>query len=276
MSRLFQCVKKNINFVFGLLNLTVVSKSAYYQTLLDHNKANVSRYEESRNGFLINYLTIVEDHKAVIEHISSSKSQLFQDLYVLERMKWKHHGYFVEFGATNGKDLSNTYLLEKDFSWKGLLVEPGKNWHKELKENRSVDISHKCVWKSDGEMISFNESIYPEFSTINSLTDFDGMQKSRVSTNQYLVETVSLQKLLDDHESPKYIDYISIDTEGSEYEILNSFDFSRYEFGILTVEHNYNRNETMIDDLLSRNGYIRVHREVSNFDGWYINTRIFK
>jgi FkbM family methyltransferase len=191
-------------------------------------------------------------------------------------MKWKHHGYFVEFGATNGKDLSNTFLLEKDFSWKGLLVEPGKNWHKELKENRSVDISHKCVWKSDGEMISFNESIYPEFSTIDSLIDFDGMQKSRVSTNQYLVETVSLQKLLDDHESPKYIDYISIDTEGSEYEILNSFDFSRYEFGILTVEHNYNRNETMIDDLLSRNGYIRVHREVSNFDGWYINTRIFK
>ena len=116
-----------------------------------------------------------------------------------------------------------------------------------------------------------NQTVNPEFSTVSSLTNFDGMEKSRRTQDHYLVETISLQKLLDDEGAPKFIDYISIDTEGSEFEILNSFDFSKYKFGVLTVEHNYNQNEEKIDRLLFGHGYIRVHQSISSFDGWYIN-----
>ena len=52
------------------------------------------------------------------------KSQINQDIFVLYTLDWKREGYFVEFGATNGIDLSNTYLLEKNFGWKGILSEP--------------------------------------------------------------------------------------------------------------------------------------------------------
>jgi FkbM family methyltransferase len=194
-----------------------------------------------------------------------------QDLFVLEKLNFKTHGYFVEFGATNGKDLSNTWLLEKNFSWSGVLAEPGKNWHEELISNRESYISTKCVWKSSGELINFNQTVYPEFSTIGSLANFDGMEKSRETQEQYLVETISLQQLLHDAGAPKFIDYISIDTEGSEFEILSLFDFSEYQFGVLTVEHNHNHNETKIDQLLLDNGYVRVHRSISDFDGWYLN-----
>ena len=273
-SRKFLFSKMMLNCVFGLFNLLMVRKSDYHQTLSELDKANVSRFQETRNGYLFKFLSIVENPKKTLAFLPDSKSQLFQDLFVLEKLNWKRNGYFVEFGATNGIDLSNSYLLEREFSWDGLLVEPGKIWHEKLRENRRVDISTKCVWKSSGEMINFNESIYPEFSTIYHLTNFDGMQNSRASIGQYMVETTSLQKLLDDAKAPKFIDYISIDTEGSEYEILNSFDFSKYEFGVLTVEHNFNQNEEKIDKLLSGNGYLRVHREISEFDGWYLNTKV--
>jgi hypothetical protein len=120
-------------------------------------------------------------------------------------------------------------------------------------------------------MVKFNQSIFPEFSTVDQLTNFDGMARSRQSDSTYMVETITLLTLLQNANAPKYIDYISIDTEGSEFEILNSFDFTRYEFGILTIEHNHNANENLIDQLLFTNGYVRVHRDISDFDGWYIN-----
>jgi FkbM family methyltransferase len=217
----------------------------------------------------------VNNPSKIMSLVSSSKGQLFQDLFVLDTLNYKLNGYFVEFGATNGKDLSNTYLLEKKFSWVGILAEPGKNWHEELISNRESLISTKCVWKSSGELINFNQTVYPEFSTIGSLTNFDGMEKSRESQEHYLVETISLQELLRDAGAPKFIDYISIDTEGSEFEILSLFNFSEYQFGVLTVEHNHNHNETKIDQLLLDNGYVRVHRSISDFDGWYLNKSLF-
>ena len=264
-------MRKMLNLVLKAIGLRIVRDSAYVKTIEEISQVSLSRYHESRNGFLFKFLTITDNPSQILNLMPFSKSQLLQDLFVLEKLNFKTNGFFVEFGATNGKDLSNTWLLEKNFSWSGVLAEPGKNWHRELSENRKSYISTKCVWKSSGETINFNQTIYPEFSTIGSLTNFDGMEKSRQSQESYLVETISLQKLLDDARAPKFIDYLSIDTEGSEYEILESFDFSTYQFAILTVEHNHNSNEIKIDELLLRAGYIRVHHSISDFDGWYVH-----
>ncbi len=60
--------------------------------------------------------------------IKNIKSQIHQDIFVLYTLSWKRNGFFVEFGATNGVFLSNTYLLEKNFGWKGILSEPNPHW----------------------------------------------------------------------------------------------------------------------------------------------------
>jgi hypothetical protein len=85
----------------------------------------------------------------------------------------------------------------------------------------------------------------------------------------YDVQTISLLDLLQKHSAPKLIDYLSIDTEGSEFEILNAFDFNKYQFKCITVEHNFTPMRERIYDLLSQNGYSRVFSEFSRFDDWY-------
>ena len=72
-------------------------------------------------------------------------SQLKQDLFVLLETGFKRGGYFVEFGATNGIDLSNTYLLEREFGWTGILAEPATAWHEALQRNRNAIIDTDCV-----------------------------------------------------------------------------------------------------------------------------------
>ena len=77
--------------------------------------------------------------------------------------------------------------------------------------------------------------------------------------------------LLAEHRAPQVVDYLSIDTEGSEYEILRKFDFNSYQFNCITVEHNFSKQRQKIFKLLSNAGYRRVYSEVSDFDDWYIH-----
>ena len=73
------------------------------------------------------------------------------------------------------------------------------------------------------------------------------------------------------YDAPQRIDYLSIDTEGSEFEILKEFDFRKYTFSIITVEHNYTAKRESIFQILSSHGYQRVLTEISKFDDWYVH-----
>ncbi len=264
-------LKEVFSALFSRLDLRLVRESHYVKNMSTLSELQSLRFRETRNGFIFDFLREVSDASAVIENLNKSQSQLLQDLFVADTLKWKRNGFFVEFGATNGVDLSNTFMLEKDFGWNGILAEPGRNWHSELLKNRSASISTECVWSQNGLELEFIESEYPEFSTIKLFEDHDGMQESRNARTRYSVSTIALEDLLIKFNAPKYIDYMSIDTEGSEFEILKHFNFDKYSFGILTVEHNHSASQKTIDELLSDNGYRRVHANISQFDGWYVN-----
>jgi len=206
----------------------------------------------------------------LLKYFPLSKSQLRQDLFAISHHNFKKNGYYVEFGATNGVDLSNTYFLEKHFGWEGILAEPGTVWHNDLRRNRKCNIETRCVWKDSASILTFNETTTAEFSTINKYTNLDSNSDIRKSGKKYNVETISLNDLLEKFDSPGRIDYLSIDTEGSEYEILSELNFSKYTFGVITCEHNYTDNRGKIYALLSRNGYKRVWEDISLFDDWYV------
>jgi FkbM family methyltransferase len=200
----------------------------------------------------------------------SSKSQVGQDLLALISSGARRDGFFVEFGAGDGIGLSNTYLLEKEFGWTGVLCEPARNWHSALRRNRSCQIDFRCVYSKSGEFVNFSENYIGELSGI---TEFSGASESGLLNKNiasYDVETISLIDLLEYYKAPSHVDFLSMDTEGSEYEILRDFDFSRYSFGAISVEHNYSANRLKIRDLLLDKGYKQVYPELSDFDDWYV------
>lgn len=80
---------------------------------------------------------------------------------------------------------------------------------------------------------------------------------------------MSLNDLLKTHNAPADIDFLSIDTEGSEFEILAALDFTRYRFKVIVCEHNYTPNREKIHSLLVSKGYVRKYTNVSQFDDWY-------
>jgi len=63
---------------------------------------------------------------------------------------------------------------------------------------------------------------------------------------------------------------MSVDTEGTEYDILGDFPFDKYEFGMICIEHHLPEEEDRMVRLMSKNGYKQVFRAVSSFDGWYV------
>ena len=72
------------------------------------------------------------------------------------------------------------------------------------------------------------------------------------------------------YNAPKKIDYLSVDTEGSEFDILSAFDFNEYRFNCITIEHNFTENREKLKFLLEQNGYKRVFEYLSKWDDWYI------
>lgn len=227
--------------------------------------------EFNKNYGLLKYIDDPEKQFAYLKNVPFSKSQLKQDLFVLNELNFIRNGYFVEFGVKDGKDISNTYLLEKMFNWKGILAEPATVFHKDLFINRQVNISKNCVWNKSNEKLIFNEVIdASELSTIGSFADKDMHFKNRRNFKQYNVTTICLEDLLKNYNAPRIIDYLSIDTEGSEYEIIKDFNFKKYQFRVITIEHNYTKRRKDIEKLLSEKGYKRKFEDLSLFDDWYV------
>jgi FkbM family methyltransferase len=190
-------------------------------------------------------------------------------LWVLNETGKKRGGYFVEFGAADGIALSNTYMLEKEFGWQGILAEPNPDWHAALLSNRDAAIDLRCVYTTSGAHIAFAATRYPALATIADFVACDSHARSRAEHRVVEVETVSLNDLLVAHDAPRDIDFISIDTEGSEYDILEAFDFGRWNVLLFSVEHNQTGNEQKIDRLMRRNGYERRHPAYPLIDAWY-------
>jgi len=158
------------------------------------------------------------------------------------------------------------------------LAEPLPIWHNDLIKNRKCIIDKRCIFSESNlkkKFVNIYES--PELSGLeDELKDYSSMRDFNVEARKkkeiIIVKTVSLEDLLKEHKAPKKIDYLSIDTEGSEYTILKNFNFKLYEISIITIEHNYiDDQRNNIKSLLEKNNFVRVFEKISRMDDWYIN-----
>ena len=200
-----------------------------------------------------------------------SKSQIYQDLHIAIHCSRvaNSSNFFVEFGATDGVMLSNTHFLETELGWNGILAEPGKSWQVRLRSNRTALISDFCVWRTSGEKLEFIDAENPDLSGLE--TTFTDFHRARAGESaRYFVETLSLNDLLSQHNAPKNVSFLSIDTEGSEFEILHALDFDTWQFDMIVCEHNFQKSRKEIKKLLLSHGYRRHLAIASLWDDWYV------
>ena len=215
--------------------------------------------------------------KFVLENLDKSVSQLQQDLVaqflssvMIKKVSPQTTPYFVEIGANDGKYLSNTFTLEDTFGWNGLLSEVNSSLTHTLFLNRPKSkIDVRAVDEISGIKKAFNQSKNSEYSALEGVS---------LHTDQFIdsisevVETVNLTDLLKEFKSPKCIDFLSIDTEGNEFDILKGLNFNLFKFNYIAVEVSRNREE--IAEILGSNGYVRILEEVSLWDQWWISQEV--
>lgn len=191
--------------------------------------------------------------------MQNTYSQLGKDIYVINKYNKKTNGFFIEIGASDGIKLSNTYLLEKKYNWTGICIEPELKSYEKCVVNRPNSICLNCAVYSENDLkLEFNIASNNLLSGIISHVDchFTSLHNG----NKIIVQTKTLNWVLDNHYAPNFIEYLSLDTEGSELEILKVVNFDKYKFGIIDVEHNYiEPRRTQIRELLLSKGY--------NYDG---------
>ncbi len=231
---------------------------------------------EDKNNFLLGKF---------INHFKNKekyKSQLFQDIFASFIVGERFDKTFLEFGATDGLNLSNSYMLKNLLGWKGILAEPSPQWHDSLEINREkAEILKKCIWSETGKTLNFFMSESGELSTLNDYVDSDinslpANTKQRKKAGKIItVDTISLNDVIKDYFHNKPPSYISVDTEGSEYEILEAFNFKKFRPIVFTIEHNFTVYEKKINDLMILNNYIRVFKDITAFDAWYVSEEAY-
>jgi len=206
----------------------------------------------------------------VAEHLPKTRGQRFQDVAALLFSSGKP-GYFIEVGTGNGEYLSNSFMLEKYFSWNGILFEPDRRFHKSILSKRSALLETRPAFSLDGEVARFLESSRSgELSTIERYKGDDGRIR-RGKINE--LKTVTLNTVLAEAGAPTEIDYVSIDTEGSEFEVLAGFDLDRWRVRFLSIEHNYvpGKKEELAR-ILAPHGFRVVLEEFSGMDIWLVHS----
>lgn len=264
-----------VGFVFKSLNLKIhlsptgaVIVSKKEDDVLDLIKVGM-RY------FQVRPLEDAHLREFLLNNLMNSYSLNLEDLIALYFHNSKEEGFFVEFGACDGVELSNTFLLEKRFNWQGILAEPARGWHDALLRNRTARIDNRAVWIESGEFLPFQEVGVKALSGIlSTFRPFAYRKRLRIGGRSYKVETVSLNDLLSQLQAPSEIDFMSIDTEGSEFEIIKGLDFERWKPQLICIEHGFDFDaREQIRTLLLEKGYEVVFEPLSYVNDWYALAR---
>ncbi len=176
-------------------------------------------------------------------------SQYGQDKFVNKTFfKNSRNGVFVDIGAHDGISLSNTYFFEKELGWTGICLEPMPHVFNQLQKNRKCLCICGCISIAEHNSTHpfLQISGYPEM--LSGLMDkFDPKHLSRIlyevqeygGSYQIIdVPCYNLNQILEDA-GINHVNFLSLDTEGGEFEILQNFDFSKCQVDVITVEDNY-------------------------------------
>lgn len=186
----------------------------------------------------------------------------FKKYYSLDNLDQKiekylnyRNGFFVELGANDGVNQSNTLYFERNKNWKGLLIEPYlPNYLKCIKNRSSKNyfFCNACV--SFNYKKAFVKLIYNNLMTIPVGVESDLRNQDYEVNRQFIfgAPAITLNKLLQKSNAPEKIDLLSLDVEGGEIEVLKGINHNIFRFKLICIEA---RNIKKIKKYLSSFNY---------------------
>jgi len=180
------------------------------------------------------------------------------DLKMLKYINYEK-GFFIECGANDGINQSNTWYYEKKLNWRGVLIEPIPEVFDQLKKNRkSENLFFNNVLKSFKDKRKYIRLIYDKKDSL--ITKIES--KKIKNTYSFRSRAKTLNEILTISKAPKKIDFFSLDVEGDEINVLNGVDLKKYYFKYILIE---TINLKKVINKLKRFDY-KLKKKLSNID----------
>lgn len=198
------------------------------------------------------------------------RAQHGEDAQLAARFGNKRDGYYVEVGALDGEKLSNTYFFEKELGWSGVLVEADPQQAENCRRTRPASFVANRAAMAPGAPPTVTLEVAEgkeEFSTLSPNRVYAGILKERnITTHSIDVPTATLDQILEEA-GTKQIDFVTIDVEGHELDVMRGFDLARWRPTVVMIESAGGAPNVRIATQLFRAGYARTRRIVIN--DWY-------
>lgn len=219
-------------------------------------------YEPQNNTFIKSYINVSSDARSMSPTFatdqygekfrSHSSNVAQQDLVVLKLLNDKPDGYYVDLTAQHWDIDSNTYIMDNFNKWKGVCIEPNPIFLEGLLSNRRCAIFISPISKMNGEAAKFRYHINTGVTHEEVRSEVPLLERTMPST--------TLTSVLNFIAAPTVMDYLSLDSDNTEPEVLLGLDHNKYTFRVITVH----RPKEITHLLLLRYGY----RFVSQLDDY--------
>jgi len=182
-------------------------------------------------------------------------------------------GYFVDVGSHDGVTINNTLFFEKNYKWTGINVEPIESVYSQLIINRPNCINLNCAVNNEDGFSEFilNKGYTEMISGLKS--EFDPRHSNRLSqelscyggsTEIISVKTKRLETIFAEN-NVKHVNYLSIDVEGAEFEVIKSINFDKVFIDVIGFENNYKDQGLKVKNYLEEKGYVLLYESMDIF-----------
>lgn len=206
-------------------------------------------------------------------------SQDKQDYIIDTLLGKKEKGIFIDIGAHNGVKFSNSCFFERERNWTGVCVEPMPDVYSELQNNRNCFLVNAAISDVSGE-IEFRR-IVGRGDMLSGIAKYQSEEhqermNSKIEEVGSSIEVIKVNSCTLSSIVEKFniqnVDYLSIDVEGAELEIIKSIDFNSLNISYMTIENNYKSSE--MRSILKDSMYCFLFRYGS--DDFYAHRSIYR
>ena len=195
--------------------------------------------------------------------------------WVLESLQNKKNGYFIDIGCNQPKDGNNTYVLEKNFAWNGIVVEPNAQHFTDIQNMRTCtkilgrpifdhnDFVDFMIIKDDrlhgysGIKETLNPNLKFNFESSDQTIIFDGVSRQTKSKIVKL-QAMSPDTLVKEYSVPKVFDYLKIDAEGAEINIIKNWPWDKARPTLVSIESDPETTAKSVNEHMKKVNYRQV------------------